>query len=197
MKKKIFVLAVVVLLGSFIGSLAIAGGPKDTSGPSGKSNEGQIYLYQKCIGTETDGFCALLDIFSAPCPLTDDVTPERVGTSWGKLKYNLQGPTFDFEFEGHGLMPGSYTLIYLPNFDGCPGYLFTYFGSDVAKGDGNVHINGSLDTGNLPGANDDSPLGAKIWLVLSEDIYLPYPQFLGWHPSMYLFEEKLITYTSD
>ncbi len=204
MKRNFFILAVVVLMAYFVGSVAIAG-EKDQhdgkdNGNDEHSNVGELNLYQKCTGNDTAEFCAsTFDLFSA-CPLTDDVTPHeaRVGSGRGKLKYNKRGPTFDFEFEGHGLTPEkSYTLIYLPNVNfmgNCPGYYFVYFGSDVAKR-GNVHIEGSLDTGDLPATIDFSPGGAKIWLVLSEDLYLPWAQFMGWHPSMYLFEEELITYT--
>jgi hypothetical protein len=213
MKKKIFLLVVVFLLVSFIGSLAIAGN-KGTSGPAGESNRAFLYLYQKCSGSETDGFCApTFNIFAA-CPLTDDLTLDRVPGAWGKLKYNLRGPTFDYEFEGHGLKPGNYTLIYYQ--DNC-GYDFVSLGSDITKedgkeqGHGNVHIKGSLATGDLPALTDQNCIniitepdgslicgigsGAKIWLVLSDDIYVPVPQFLGWHPNMYLFEEIPITYT--
>ena len=38
------------------------------------------------------------------------------GGAWGKMKYNLAGPTFDFVFNGHDLEPGnSYTLLYYPD----------------------------------------------------------------------------------
>lgn len=209
MKKKIFVLAVVVLMAYFVGSVAIAGAKDQNddndhhNGHDGHSNVGELNLYQKCKATDTDGFCApTFNLFLA-CPLSDDVTPRktRVGSAQGKLKYNLRGPTFDFEFEGHGLTSGkSYTLIYLPNVNiagDCPGYFFTYFGSDVANRDGKVYIEGSLDTGDLPGEYDVTPGGAKIWLVPSKDISLPFTQFQFnvWQPSMYLFEEELITYT--
>ena len=200
MKKKLFLLVVVLLSVSFIGSIAIGGG---------KSNAAELYLYQKCTGSETEGFC-VLDFFSA-CPLlTEDVTPAqyRVGSGWGKLKYNLQGPTFEYDFEGHGLMPGNYTLIYYQDQPyGYCGDDFVSLGSDIAKGDGkgkadgNVHIKGSLATGDLPALFDlnnvnNGGIGrAKIWLVLSNDIYVPTPQFRGWNPSCYLFEEEPIIYT--
>lgn len=36
--------------------------------------------------------------------------------TWGKMKYNLEGPTFDFVFNGHGLEPNTeYSLIYYGN----------------------------------------------------------------------------------
>jgi hypothetical protein len=77
-----------------------------------------------------------------------------------------------------------------------PGSAFVSLGSDIAKGDGHVHIKGSLATGDLPAFLDGNS-GAKIWVVVSADIYIPYPQFLDWQPKDYLFEEngQLITFT--
>lgn len=218
MKKKIFVLAVVVLLVSFIGSLAIAGGP---SGPRGKSNEAELYLYQKCPQVPNVEFCMpVLGGFPPPPPLPD-LDLGRVGKAWGKMKYNLQGPTFDFEFKGHHLQPGTYTLIYFPeNYFGGAGVI--YLGSGTAKGhgkgdgdeDGNVKINGSLATGDLPGLNPydlnciwdgntcGEGSGAKIWLVLSEDVCFRTPFFyppsmIDWNPDKYLFGAELINFKSS
>ena len=43
------------------------------------------------------------------------------GGAWGKMKYNLVDPTFDFKFNGHGLVAGEeYTLIYYPDKEGNP-----------------------------------------------------------------------------
>jgi hypothetical protein len=223
MKKKIFVLAVVVLLVSFIGSLAIAGGP---SGPRGKSNEAELYLYQKCPQVPNVDFCMpVLGGFPPPPPLPD-LDLGRVGKAWGKMKYNLQGPTFDFEFKGHHLQPGTYTLIYFPEnyYYGISGAGLIYLGSGTAKGhgkgdgdeDGNVQIKGSLATGDLPGlyppdhnctlSLDELTCvegsGAKIWLVLSEDVCFRTPFFyppsmIDWNPDKYLFGAELINFKSS
>jgi hypothetical protein len=219
MKKKLFILAMVMLMSYFVGSVAIAGGDRHDGNDQhhdndNHSNVGEVYLYQKCPNPADDiGFCTPEQLI---CPFTYDLTLARVRGGWGKLKYNLQGPTFNYEFEGHGLQPGNYTLIYYPDYfatNAC-GSSFIYLGSDVVRaekgngkdhgngdGNGNVYITGSLalSTGNSPAPENEVTYGtsARIWLVLSDDIYLLFAQFLGWTPNMYLFGEKTITFTSD
>jgi hypothetical protein len=143
---------------------------KEGAGQSGKSNTGHLYLREK-----------------------DPVTWEMVDDgAWGKMKYNLSGPEFDFVFNGHGLEPeGEYTLIYYP--DPWPGTGLICLGSGVADEDGNVHIKESVDTGDMPAESDENE-GAKIWLVLSGDVDCDDPQMVGWQPEEYLFEYGLITF---
>ena len=77
MKKNLFKLAfVVVLISLFTLSSALAAGK---NGPAGKSNIGHLYLYEKNP--------------------TDWTIVE--GGAWGKMKYNLSGPEFDFVFSVH------------------------------------------------------------------------------------------------
>ena len=79
--------------------------------------------------------------------------------------------------------------------------------------DGDVHIMGSVDTGDLPATCDqnhpdndgtgDPPLtGAKIWLVLSDDVLCTVespdkPHMIGWTPNEYLFENDCIFFDAD
>lgn len=199
MKKKLLILAVVSLMACLIGSIAIAGGP---SGPAGKSNVGHLNFCQK------DPALLLCDLGEGmtvppPCgPLNDQSESVECikGAGWGKMKYNLEGQIFDFVFEGHHLTEGqSYTLIYYPD---NPNGGLIYLGSDIAGGHGNVHIKGSLFTGNLPASYDlNYPDGAKIWLVLSSDVCMRSPNFspnLVWDYYLnlkdYLFGTDLITF---
>ena len=43
-------------------------------------------------------------------------------------------------------------------------------------------------------AEFDANDGAKIWLVLSEDVDCDAQQMIGWNPAEYLFEYALITF---
>jgi len=207
MKKKLFILAVVGLMVFLIGFVAVASACDHDKRKecNSKLERGRLCLFQKEPSDLT---------FPPPYPCDfsylDDQTwppPEDGRDAWGKMKFNLSGRTFDFNFEGHDLTPGnSYTLIYYPDdasFGFCyPGYGLIYLGSDIANRGGHVHIAGSLDTGDLPALYDYNNIsnnglynGAKIWLVLSEDISLaPTPIFQNWNPKEYLFEEELITY---
>lgn len=142
------------------------------NGPAGKSNTGHLYLYEK-----------------------DPSTWEIVdGGAWGKMKYNLSGPEFDFNFNGHGLEAGEeYLLIYYP--DPWPGNNLICLGEGIANKGGNVHIKGSVNTGDLPAENDENANeGAKIWLVLKDDVDCIGREMIGWDPTEYLFEYDLITF---
>ena len=146
-------------------------------GQAGKSNIAHLYLYEK----------------------TGDPDWEIVEDgAWGKMKYNLTGPVLDFVFNGHGLEAGStYTLIYYP--DPWPGDGLICLGSGLANEEGDVHIMGSVDTGSLPSEDDANYTdGAKIWLVLTNDVECPSEDLLGsmigWSPTEYLFENNLITF---
>lgn len=147
------------------------------NGQAGKSNIAHLYLYEKD-------------------PATWEIVEEG---AWGKMKYNLSGPEFDFVFNGHMLEPGSiYTLIYYP--DPWPGEGLICLGAGLADDEGNVHIMGNVDTGDLPQEYDANVEGAKIWLVLTDDVTCPGPEdamsgnMTGWNPTEYLFENNLISF---
>jgi hypothetical protein len=71
------------------------------------------------------------------------------------MTYNLAGPTFEFVFNGKGLVPGyEYTLMYYP--DPWPGKGLICLGSGIANEGGNVHLAGSVETEtDLPAAGDE------------------------------------------
>lgn len=128
------------------------------------------------------------------------------GGAWGKLKYAVSGPTFDFVFNGHKLDAGvEYTLIYYP--DPFPGTGAMCLGTGLADANGDTHIQGNVDTGDLPIATDwnadpstttvpgPPPVtGAKIWLVLATDVNCDGAGMIRWQPAEYLFEMQLINY---
>ncbi len=118
--------------------------------------------------------------------------------AWGKMKYDLTGSEFDFVFNGHGLEAKTeYTLIYYPDKTGNPWPRtdIICLGSDTSSKDGAVHIAESVATGDLPNSAVDTNTGAKIWLVLSDDVNCDTNVMSGWNPTEYLFENNLITYT--
>lgn len=210
--KKLFILTVVGLMVCLIGFVDIASAWDHDHGKDkmGKTKTRHLYLYQKCPQEPNVDFC-IPDVFPIP-PLHDQYLDRVHHGAWGKMEYKSEGAIFKFEFEGRGLKPlepgdRSYTLIYYPE-NWSSGMGLIYLGSDIADKHGNVHIKGSLDTGNLPAPYDynfypdytaPDPTGAKIWLVLSSDICIRRdsspPKMIGWHPDKYLFEEDLITFT--
>ena len=173
MKKYLILVLIVLLIGAlFIGVLAAKPG-NVPHGPAGGSNIAHAYLYEKD---------ANWDIVE--------------GGAWGKMKYNQSGSTFDFVFNGHGLVPETeYTLIYYP--DPWPGDGLICLGIGTANDDGDVHIADSVPlTEDLPIAGDEND-GAKIWLVLSDDVDCEDAVMTGWTPIEYLFEYDLITFGFD
>jgi hypothetical protein len=176
----IFVAIIAVTLSFAFVTDASAKGPTKQAG---KSNIGHLYLFQK-----------------------DDLTWEIVEDgAWGKMTYVLSGKEFKFVFNGHYLMSeDDYTLIYYP--DPWPGNGLICLGSGLAlldeeDGSINVHIMGKVDTGDLPAEYDANTDGAKIWLVLSNDVDCEgdantqtLPHMIGWNPDYYLFEYDLITF---
>jgi len=173
---------ILVLIVLLIGALTV-GVLAGKTGQAGKSNVAHLYLYQKTY----------------------------VG-AWGKMKYNISGPEFDFVFNGHGLVPGDdYTLIYYP--DPWPGTGLICLGSGIVNEEGNIHIAGSFDTGvDLPISGDlnadtgtttleDGSTGAKIFLVPTSDVDCFGQEMVGWTgphsgnidgENIYLFEDELI-----
>ena len=175
--KKYLILVLIVLI---IGALTI-GVMAGKSGQAGKSNVAHLYLYEK------------MDDGSPDWPIVED-------GAWGKMKYNLSGEEFEFVFNGHGLVADmDYTLIYYPDKDGnpWPRVDIICLGSGTANSDCDVHIAESIPTGDLPDTLVDINEGAKIWLVLSDDVDCEGCVMSGWNPTDYLFEGELITFTAE
>ena len=187
MYKKMMMVAVVALVTGLLVFPSMAkdhNGQKGPNGPAGKSNVGHLYLYEK-----------------NPDPTADRDDPWLIveGGMWGKMKYNLSGPTFDFVFNGHGLPIGQdYTLIYYP--DPWPADGLICLGSGVVVEDeygvGNIHIKGSVDTGDLPIEGDENyEDGAKVFLVPSGDVDCTGQVMIGWTgDDANLYEGALITF---
>jgi hypothetical protein len=122
------------------------------------------------------------------------------------MQYKLWGPYFTFKFTGHGLEAGQkYSLIYYP--DSWPGQGLICLGSAYASDLGIVRV-AKRDTNGFKGLmkrveiNSNLPLdsdanascGAKIWLVLADDVDCENEMMIGWTPTEYLFEHTLIRY---
>lgn len=158
-----------VLIFSFAG-VVLADGPTKQAG---KSHIGHLYLYEK----DAESW---------------EIVDEG---SWGKMRYVIKGDAFNFVFNGHGLESGSdYCLIYYP--DPWPGEGLICLGSGTVNEEGNIHIAGTVDTGDLPAESDENE-GAKIWLVLSSDVDCENQLMIGWNPTEYLFEYDLISFNAD
>jgi len=142
------------------------------NGQAGTSNTAHQYLYEK------DASWSIV-----------------AGGAWGKMTYNLAGPTFDFVFNGHNLLPSTaYTLIYYA--DPWPG---NNPGATILSGTsdslGDINLVGSVDLNmDISTASDDNYPRGKIWLVLSSDYFSVTNSMTVWNPSEYLFENNLITY---
>ncbi|MHC4696794.1 MAG: hypothetical protein ACYTFA_08640 [Planctomycetota bacterium] len=177
MNRKLALISSFVAAAAFLAVPVIssAGGKGKNRGRAGNSNTAHLYIHEKD-------------------PATWDIVK---GGAWGKMKYNLSGSSLKFVFNGHGLMmDGDYTLIYYP--DPWPAYDLICLGDGMADEEGNVHIMGDVDTGDLPAEGDEND-GAKIWLVASMDVDcegddVNPPQMIGWAPEEYLFEYDLITF---
>jgi hypothetical protein len=207
--QKTLILVMVVLLGA-VSSVVMAD-------ENGEGKAGRLFLFQKCDGSlkDTGGH----DSFGCPSiPGPWAIFPNN--DRWGRLDHSLRGDTFKFSFSGRGLpAEKNYTLIYYP--DPWPGDKLICLGSGKttpAKGKGkghgksgqkggNIEIHGDVDIGtSLPADYDKnfnpvSPsgaVGAKVWLVLSEDVQCPTAtlasKMLNWDPASYLFEYNLIVY---
>ena len=161
-----------------------ASGEKGPNGPAGQSNIGHLYLYEKALD---------------PDATREDPWLIVEGGMWGKMKYNLSGPTFDFVFNGHRLPIGQeFTLIYYP--DPWPANGLICLGSGLVVEDedgmGNIHIAGSVDTGDLPIESDENyENGAKIFLVSTGDVDCVGQKMIGWSgDDANLYEGALITF---
>jgi len=171
MKEKLWILFVICTLLTIciVNTTVVA---KKQNKINEKSNMGQLYLFEKNIET--------WEIIEKG--------------AWGKMKYSLSGSEFDFSFNGHGLEPEVwYSLIYYP--DPWPGEGLYILGESIADDYGNIRISGLENTGDMPSELDENwPDGAKIWLVLSEDVGGRMQSMLGWNPTEYLFEYDLIKF---
>ena len=171
MKGKLLTLLVacIIITVIFINGGAIA---KKHNKTNIKSNKGQLYLFEKN-------------------PETWNIVEKG---AWGKLRYSLSGSNFEFSFNGHRLVSGIwYCLIYYP--DPWPGEGLCILGEAMADEYGNIKITGSEDTGDMPSELDENwPNGAKIWLVLSNDVDGRMQNMVGWNPTEYLFEYDLIKF---
>lgn len=143
-------------------------------------------------------------------------------TTKGTLTYNTTGEKFTGTFEATGLtVSTSYTLVYYADKDprfqewggNNPGAVIATFSSDTS-GDivsGNIDVELGMDLPSSPDWNinpipnycdknnthDDynTCAGAKIWLVLTDDLTSgPNLPLVSWNPSDYLFETDLINY---
>jgi len=146
--------------------------PADYNGLNKPGKTKHLYLYEKE-------------------PTGDWLTVE--GGAWGKMVYTPVGKTFRFNFEGHGLEPGTdYTLLYYP--DPWPGTGLVCLGTGTANQGGQIHISERVNTNDIPTEDDANEEGGKIWLVLSSDVDCEGAQMIGWNPTEYLFEYNLITF---
>jgi hypothetical protein len=190
---------------------------------NGDEKAGRLFLFQKCdeslIGKSGYDSSGCPSVGTGPWPIFPN--NDRSGV----LNYSLWGKTFDFSFHGRNLLPGkSYTLIYYP--DPWPGTDLICLGSGQSnspsqkskksghggdKAPGNIEIHGKIDIGtSLPAGYDanfnpvspSGAVGAKIWLVLSDDVQCTatspqHTQMLKWNPTAYLFEYNLIVYQNQ
>jgi len=211
--KKLVTLMIVVMLTVFV-SIAIA--------DNGGEKAGRLFLFQKCdaslVGKTGFDSSGCPNVGTGPWPIFPSNDRD------GVLHYSLWGKTFDFSFKGRNLLPGkNYTLIYYP--DPWPGKNLICLGSGQTtpaasstksggnghrknQPPGNVEIHGSMDIGtSLPASYDanfnpvspSGAVGAKIWLVLSDDVQCktsPF-QLINWNPTAYLFEYNLIVYENQ
>jgi len=211
MKKHVILMIVMMLI--IIPSVAMA--------DSEDEKAGRLFLFQKCDGVLAGTpfiEVTTYDASGCPPPLQGPWPVLNEKTRSGKLDYSLWGEKFKFSFSGHGLIPATnYTLIYYPDpWPGDKGLICLGSGQstpDKAKGKGkgksgqkggNIAIHGKVDmVAGLPVPTDanynptgsSGAVGAKIWLVLTDDVNCTgTPQMVKWNPASYLFEYNLIVF---
>lgn len=109
-------------------------------------------------------------------------------TKIGLLKYDSTAPMFNYNYIGVGLNPATqYCLIYSK--DPWTGGKKILIAKGASDANGKVSLVGSMDTGDLPYADDGNyPTGAKIWSLPCVD-YNEGAQSIGWPPhNDWLFE---------
>jgi len=117
------------------------------------------------------------------------------GGGWGKMMYKFT-PKPMFEFNGHGLVAGTdYALIsYAESGDS------NILGYGTADTEGNVHIAGravDLIYNTYTTGEYADQTGAKIWLVVKDDLFITgatgnFDDWSLWSPAEYLFETALV-----
>ena len=173
-----------------------------------KAKIGKLFLFQKCDDTlkETNGYDP-----ATGCPVPGNGPwPIFLDGAWGKMNYDILGDKFRFAFEGEKLQAKKdYTLIYYP--DPWPGNNLICLGSGATDDDGKIKIAGKKEITDSQGKPTGLPLsydanynptspsgasGAKIWLVLSDDVQCTgdITSMTAWNPTGYLFEDNLIVY---
>ena len=95
-----------------VGLLCVPGFSKGKQGPAGKSNVSHLDL------------------------ATVSETPAGYEMAWGKVKYNLSGPTLDFVLNAHRLVPYEEYVIKSGG---------VTLGGGTADMEGNLHVQGSPD----------------------------------------------------
>jgi hypothetical protein len=214
---KRLVILIIVMMFTIIPFVAMADN-------NGEAKAGRLFLFQKCdetlIGKENYDSSGCPNIGTGPWPIFPDNNRwgELNYSLWGdKFKFSFSGRGL--------LPGTNYTLIYYPDpWPGDQGKGLICLGSGQStpfkgKGKGklgnqghgnwkqkggNIAIHGNVDIGTSLPANYDanfiprSPsgaVGAKIWLVLSDDVQCTDgPHMLKWNPTAYLFENNLIVF---
>lgn len=198
--KKLAVLLVVFML---VGLVSVAA--------AGEEKNGTLFLFQKCDESlkSVSGYDP-----STGCPLPDTGPwPIFLNGAQGEMHYNLLGYKFRFSFEGKKLLPKkAYTLIYYP--DPWPGNHLICLADGFTNDRGSIFMDGSMVITDLDEKPSGLPVnydknfnavypsgavGAKIWLVLSDDVTctgdITNPaKMLAWNPTAYLFEGNMIGY---
>ena len=134
-------------------------------GGVGSSNVGFVHYYQLIWEQLPDG--------------TWQWTEVVWNGAWGKLKFNLAGPTFDFLFNGHGLQPNTEYALVRATGAAPP---LTILASGTTNGGSQIHLAGSHDF-------QEDLSNPQIWLVLGEHVNDD-----GWWadftPNEYLFDQE-------
>lgn len=168
------------------------------NGQNGNSFMAKIFFAPQQTDDPDDGSVITDEEGTTPGDTTQDEVSEEddtVVSSWGKMSFSLRGEAFKFVFNGHGLKAKtSYSLIYLP--DPQPGEGLICLGTATANRGGNVHIKDRLSgLCDLPIPSDANyENGAKIALVLSDDVDCDGAVMAEWNPDDYLFGLILISF---
>jgi hypothetical protein len=167
----------------------------------GQAKLGNLFLFQKCDdslkNTSAYDGSGCPTAGNGPWPILLD------NRRYGMLNHSLWGDEFKFSFVGQKLLPNTnYTLIYYP--DPWPGEGLICLGGGKSNPAGNLALHGSVETGtSLPAQTDanynpispSGAVGAKIWLVLSQDVKCGEGSLMiNWNPGAYLFEYNLIVF---
>jgi polyhydroxybutyrate depolymerase len=174
--KRNFSVAIALFLITILGGTPVFSASLDSRAAD---YDAELYLYEK---NPSDG----------------SVVP---GGAWGKMSYGREGLSFEFVFSGYRLRPGvSYTLIYFP--DPWPGEGLVCLATATVDAKGTVKMKGAAPIARMPAKYDANyASGAKIWLVLSNDIDrgkgLPIhrKQMRRWNPTEYLFEGQRVKFS--